>query len=93
MALVTLDYQPVLTVDVDTDTGKVIRVGVNVTPWDESGPESVFTGMVDDLPEYVPVDHPVAQAALEIAERLIVKSARLDPQSGDVDVTFELREV
>jgi len=67
---VMIDYNVWLGVEVDTETGKILRVAHS----DDIGaqlPEGFFNAdSVEDEPEYWPADHPIAVKAMEIANRI-----------------------
>jgi len=69
---VTIDYSVWLGVEVDTETGEILRV----THSDDVGaqePDGFFNAdSVESEPEYWPADHPIAVKAMEIADRIKV---------------------
>lgn len=68
----TLDYEVALTVRVDTETGEVEGVWVHTADFNGSMPVQVFNGGDNDLPEYLPLDHPEAVKAMEIGDQVEV---------------------
>lgn len=85
MPKITLDYEVLLTVKVDTDTGDIEYVCVHPEDFNGSLPARYFTGGLDsELPEYLEPGHPIARKALTIAESILTRC-------GDLAVPWERR--
>lgn len=66
----TLDYTINAVIEVDTDTGQVLRVALNGEDFPVSMPDAYFNDYDESLPEYLPADHPEAVKAVEIVGTL-----------------------
>lgn len=86
MPEITLDYMVPLSIQVDTDTGKVVHVllaGEEFQSGTEKNPqpEQVFTcnneWEGEELPEYIERDHPAAKLAIEIGESIRLAASEM----------------
>ena len=68
----TLDYTVCASVEVDTETGEVLRVGINGEDFTVNMPEGYFNSEYGDneFDEYLDAEHPESAKALKIVERL-----------------------
>ena len=68
----TLDYTANCTIEVDTETGEVLRVGINAQDFNSNMPDGYFNSEYGDneFDEYLDDEHPESAKALAVASRV-----------------------
>lgn len=72
----TLDYNVNATVEVDTETGEVLHVGINGQDFTVNMPDGYFNSEYGDneFDEYLDAEHPEAAKAVAVASRLVLNN-------------------
>lgn len=96
MARLTLDVLIPAAIRVDTETGEVTMITASAEDVTVEKPVAVYNGDFlaegNELPEFLPVDHPLALQAVEIAERYMVTGVARVNGRAEVEFDFELDE-
>lgn len=85
MTELSVEYLIPCSIKIQHHTGDVTGVFVHTDDFNAVIPDQIYTGGIDNLPEYLPLDHPVAKRAVEIASRVVSRN-------GDVPLRFEVHE-
>lgn len=85
----SVEYEVLVGVKIDLDTGRVTRIVAHTEDFNTAVPYQVYAGgsagyQSGELPEYLHQDHPVRRRAEEIAEKIV---------AHEVDVPFTIRGV
>jgi hypothetical protein len=94
MAQLSIDVLIPATVRVDTETGKVTMITASAEDVTVEEPQSIYNGDFlkegNELPEFLPLDHPLSKEAVEIAKRyMVIGVARVN---GRAEVEFDFEE-
>jgi hypothetical protein len=81
--IISVEYEVLASIRVDVETGKVVSVSAFTEDMNGVEPYRVYAGEVesDDLPEYLPKEHPLFKQALVIADKIAVGYAQPIPFS------------
>lgn len=83
MPKISVEYEMLAAIQVDTDTGQVDRVVVWPSEFNCTEPYQFYTGYDDSSPplrEYLTPDSPIAKAALTIADKVSIDSEDFEPR-------------
>lgn len=85
MPEISVEYEVLLTVRVDTDSDKISSVYAHVECFNDVVPLQIYNAGYDEsLPEYLDPEHPIAKKAAELAESI-------KPRVPDVAILWEKR--